>query len=105
MNVNGLTILLSLGAALVSKIWEGFVLTKLWIWFIVPFFEASEMPLPTAMGVCLIFEYVAKADVSELLKKELFATETSITDVIVGILYSPGLALLLGWIVSFFMKD
>lgn len=38
-----------------SLILKGFVLQKLWIWFILGTFTTIQLSLPVAIGICLIF--------------------------------------------------
>jgi hypothetical protein len=38
--------------------WEGFVLTKLWAWFVVPTFGLPMLTVPVAIGICLIAAFL-----------------------------------------------
>jgi len=38
--------------------WEGFVLTKLWAWFMVPAFGLPSLTVPLAIGICLIAAFL-----------------------------------------------
>ena len=41
-----------------TSIWGGFVLTKLWIWFIVPVFHLPALTLVPAIGLCFVVSYL-----------------------------------------------
>jgi hypothetical protein len=38
----------------IDALWGGFVLTKLWAWFVVPTFHLPELTLPVAIGLTRI---------------------------------------------------
>lgn len=75
---------------------RGFVLTKLWGWFIVPFFEVGPLSMPIAIGIGLILGF--------LTHQEQFTNEDDDkTTPLVGMVISPWITLLIGWIVTLFM--
>ncbi len=41
-------------ATAIDALWGGFVLTKLWAWFVVPTFHLPELTLPVAIGLTRI---------------------------------------------------
>ena len=87
-------------AMLISPIINGFVLTKLWMWFIVPTFEANPLRVVEAIGLMFLINYVkAKRDKEADKDKfwEQFATH------MVYLILMAGFALLSGWIVQMFM--
>ena len=44
-------ILLAILLTPLSLIWSGFVVTKLWAWFIAPTFDLPSLSIPTAIGI------------------------------------------------------
>lgn len=38
--------------------WEGFVLSKMWGWFLVPTFGLPAITIPVAIGICLIAAFL-----------------------------------------------
>ena len=44
-------ILLSILLFPLSLVWNGFVFTKLWVWFVAPTFDLPILSIPTAIGI------------------------------------------------------
>lgn len=49
--ITGVTI--GLVVILLITIWQGFVISRLWQWFIVPLFEVKGLSIPQAIGLAL----------------------------------------------------
>ncbi len=86
-----------------SSIYHGFVLTKLWGWFIVPTFSLPLLSLPAAIGLSLIVGFMAKNhdfkkndDENNSLRKVMLRATLAAAAV-------PSISLLMGYIVSRFM--
>lgn len=87
-------------AMIISPIVNGFVIMKLWTWFVVPTFEASPLRVVEAIGLMFLVNYLkAKRDKEADKDKfwEQFATN------IIYLILMAGFALLSGWIVQMFM--
>ena len=87
-------------AMIISPIINGFVITKLWLWFVVPTFEANPLRVVEAIGLMFLINYIkAKRDNEADKDKfwEQFATN------IIFMFLMAGFALLSGWIVQMFM--
>ena len=87
-------------AMLISPIINGFVITKLWLWFIVPTFEANPLRVVEAIGLMFLINYIkakqdTKADKDKFWKQ--FGTN------IIYLILMAGFSLLSGWIVQMFM--
>lgn len=76
---------------------DGFVLTKLWSWFIVPIFHLNPLTLIQALGFSLVIRYLTKDILSKDFSK-FDSTEESWIKLIVLII-RPLLFLLLGFII------
>lgn len=90
--IGGFTGLVALIA--LSSIWRGFVLTKLWLWFVVPQFHLLPLSIPVAIGLSLIagmFSTTCKKD------DEKFGA------VVAKAIAIPALGLLFAWVVTLFM--
>ena len=86
-------------AMIISPIISGFVILKLWGWFVVPTFETQPLRLVEAIGLMYLINYLkAKRDkeVQDKFWKEFTA------NLIFVIVFAP-FALFAGWIVSLFM--
>lgn len=92
------TLLIILGAIatmVLSMIYTGFVFTKLWVWFVIPVFGLPVLTIAQAIGLTIV---TRMATIIQIVKDEKEWYE----DLILLILY-PTFALLLGWIVQFFL--
>ena len=94
----------SLSLLVLSLTWSGFVVTKLWKWFIVPTFHIQELTIPVAIGISLFLHFTTKADLSELpTKHDDKTTEEKLLQATVNVIFKPAFILLFGWIVSLFI--
>lgn len=85
---------------IISPIISGFVIVKLWAWFIVPTFEMNQLRIVEAIGIMFLINYLkAKQDKEADKDKfwEQFATN------FIYLILTAGFALLSGWIVQKFM--
>lgn len=83
---------------ILSAIWRGYVLTKLWIWFIVSTFGASPLRIAEAIGVALVVSFLCY-QYNSYEDKDASASERLIKGISVALL-SPAVVLLVGWIVK-----
>lgn len=89
-------ILILLALAPWVSIWNGFTLSILWGWFVVPVFGVPPLRIPFAIGISLIVGYLTHQT-----RKSEDEPETGFI-IIFGLL-KPALALLIGWIVTWFV--
>ncbi|MCU4119322.1 hypothetical protein [Variovorax sp. N23] len=79
-----------------SATWRGYVLSILWGWFMVPAFGLPGLTVPLAIGLALVIGFLTERSAK---KKEDFDWGIAIAQLI----FSPAIALLIGWIVTRFM--
>jgi len=80
----------------ILMIMKGFVLFKLWIWFIVPIFGLAPLNIPQILGLTTIASYMTMHD---LPRKEERSTWNQL-----GIcIFHAGIVLLAGWVIHLFM--
>ena len=79
-------------------IFQGWVLTVLWSWFIVPTFSLPQLSIPVAIGLTLLVGMFK----SYTVKREKKTSQESLTEAIAVVLI-PLFVLFLGWIVHLFM--
>lgn len=79
---------------LLVAVFAAFVVTKLWGWFIVPFFETKPLTIAYALGFSLIVSLYKGIKIDD---KEKDLEHYVIITII------PPLALLFGWILQFFV--
>ncbi len=81
-----------------SVIWSGFVLSQLWVWFIVPVFHAPQLTIPIAIGISMTVSYLTRQlDTAKDKEKNEW------WEVIVLALAYPTITLILGWTVHLFV--
>jgi hypothetical protein len=79
-------------------IFHGWVLTKLWAWFIVPQFGLAPLPLTIAIGLSILVNYI-KPGPLDYAKDPASSSQSRL----ISHLLHPVFALLFGWIVTWFM--
>ena len=84
--------LLSLPALIMMR---GFVLQKLWGWFIVSHFHIAPLNIPEALGIAVL--------VSTLTNHQCKRDEQKPHEVILLAMLNNGLVLFLGWLYSLFL--
>jgi hypothetical protein len=87
-------------AMLISPIINGFVIAKLWLWFIVPTFEANPLRIVEAIGLMFLINYI-KAKRSK--KTDNYDFWEEFTGNMVFLILMSGFSLLIGWITQMFM--
>jgi hypothetical protein len=92
--------LITLGAiALVplALVLNGWAVTKLWSWFIVPQFGLPTLTIPYAIGLCCVVALIThKPDRSK-------SDDTKALAAVVAVFAAPLMSVLLGWIVKSFI--
>lgn len=96
MKKNEVTVgcLVALISAPISNILKGFVLAKLWFWFVVGQFHVAPLPIAVALGICTLLQLMIQVQVHKSEKEGLDAVYESVVPTIAG----PLFALILGWI-------
>lgn len=82
----------------IGAIWEGYALTILWGWFIVPAFGLPQLSIPFAMGVALVVGLMT----TTRLGNEATDPDKGYAP-FVTMLLRPAMVLLIGWIVTKFI--
>lgn len=80
-----------------ASLWGGFVLVKLWTWFIVTTFNATPLSLPQAIGIATVIRYLTWQYSGHGDTKgwgEIWFTA----------FFVPCLSLFTGWIVHLFLR-
>lgn len=94
--------ILFIGLMAFTTILNGYALSVLWSWFIVPKFDVPSLNIPTAIGLAMVVGYLThQIKIDEVEKKTPF-WKKMLDGVIIGIL-KPAFALFFGWIVTFWM--
>ena len=84
---------------IISPIIHGFVIVKLWAWFIVPTFNTEPLRIVEAIGIMLLISYI-KSKRTETKDKDFWE---ELGKNIVFAIFIAIFALTAGWIISKFM--
>ena len=84
-----------------SSIFNGYALSVLWGWFVVPTFDAPALGLVPAIGVMIVVSYLT--DQTHDCKKEENSFGNKIVEGTATAILRPSFALFFGWIVHLFM--
>lgn len=74
---------------------KAFVLCQLWHWYIVKFFNQSELPLAIGFGIGLIISY--------LIPRRDYDKDKKLGEQVLFLILFPCFTLLLGWLGTFFI--
>lgn len=86
-----------------ESIWYGFVLTKLWLWFMVSTFDLPVINIPTAIGIYLTIGFMTKRPIKPEKNLEGKAMMKALIEAISSSLVTPAFALIVGYIVLQFI--
>ncbi len=78
--------------------WNGFVITILWGWFVVPHFGVAPLNIPTAIGLGMVALLFSRGQI--LLEDEY---QKSLIMRKAYNFFEPALLLLIGWIATWFI--
>lgn len=84
-----------IGLLVVSSILNGFVLVKLWEWFLVTPFGFPKLSVPVAIGISIIAKYLTIQQIPK--------TDNKSTDTYCFAIVYPLLTLCIGWVVHLFV--
>lgn len=80
-------------------LWRAFVLKILWGWFIMPFFGLNELTYPFAIGIALIISFLTQPNTDKIKDEYKKKGYNALAEAPLA----PAFALLIGWIVTWFM--
>lgn len=86
----------AIGFTIIGAILNGWALSVLWGWFIVPIFKLPTLTIIQAIGVAMVASFLTKTYSTSDKSKSL---EDRITDLIGSTIIAPVLAIMLGWLV------
>jgi len=86
---------------IISPIINGFVILKMWAWFVVPIFETHPLKLAEAIGLMFLVNYLKIGRNKETTKDNFWGE--FVTNIFFLIIMS-GFALLSGWVVTLFLS-
>lgn len=88
-----------------AMIWKGFVLMRLWGWFISPYFGLPILFLPLAIGIAIVASFATAKYTPQ--QKCKYQIQQDVWETIGGAashnFVGPAFALLFGWIVQMFL--
>ena len=87
-------------AMIISPIINGFVFSKLWLWFIVPTFQIQPLRVVEAIGIIFLINFIRVKRDKEAYKDKFWET---FANNMIFIVLMAGFALLSGWVVTLFI--
>lgn len=89
----------------VSSVFNGYALSVLWGWFVVPTFGAPALDIVPAIGFAIMVSYLTYQTHDYEVKKGWGLGETVVYIIIIllDIIAKPSIALVFGWVVHLFM--
>jgi hypothetical protein len=82
--------------------WEGYVLSVMWAWFVVPMFDAPAMNVPTAVGIAMAVAMLThQINFTSLERLQSDAGRMQAWVYQGGV---PATVLLVGWIAKWWMR-
>jgi hypothetical protein len=88
--------------AALSTMWNGYALSILWGWFIVPTFEAPVLSVGYAIGIAMVVSYLTNHN--DPFKNQDEEWKERFSKAIAYGLIKPAIALLFGWVVTLFIN-
>jgi len=85
----------------INSIWSGYVLSKLWAWFVVTTFSLPEISIATAIGLALIIGYLTKGEEKVDTENKEFG-ELFLEATFKGLM-KPTISLGIGWVITLFL--
>ena len=96
------SIVATIVALVLGAIMGGFVLSKLWVWFMVPIFDVNPLRIVEAIGLTFIVGYMTKNHVESGKTLEGPFLEELLKAFLQTVVIA-GMFLLIGWIIHLFM--
>ena len=99
-----LVMVLSLPILIVGgSILNGYVLSVLWVWFVVPIFGLPALSIISAIGVSMVVSYLTYHDAGYKKEKTEADLTRSFAHMVAVMIIRPSFVLLFGWILNCFM--
>ena len=89
------------GVIALGAIWNGYALTVLWGWFVVPTFGAPMLALAPAIGLAMVASYLTHQYMPKVAREG--DTWDQIWHAVGHTAMKPALALAIGWVVKQWM--
>lgn len=86
-----------------SSIFNGYALSVLWGWFVVPTFGAPALGVVPAIGIAMVVGYLTHQTTPDSKKEDDDGIGALIGKMVILALGKPAFALFFGWIVHLFM--
>lgn len=98
--LGGIVLIITLVA---GPIFNGYALSILWAWFIIPTFSAPSLSIPAAIGISLVVAYLTKQEQPSDPARRDWTMWQTLACAVLTIILKPAGALFMGWIVQKWM--
>jgi len=88
--------------AVLSALWNGYALSVLWRWFVVPVFGVPALSVCYAIGVSIVVSYLTHSYQSTASDGKTW--QKQFADSLAYCSAKPAIALLFGWVVTLFIN-
>lgn len=88
--------------AVLSVLWNGYALSVLWRWFVVPVFGVPALSVSYAIGISIVMGYLTHQYQSTASDGKTWQKQFS--DSLAYCLAKPAISLLFGWVVTLFIN-
>ena len=86
---------------MLAVMFEGYVLTKLWLWFVVPTFHQQPLGLAQAIGIALVVSLLTHQTCGDDDKE--WSTGEQLRRAALALFLRPVIMLVAGWVAAWFM--
>ena len=86
-----------------SSVWQGFVLTKVWGWFVVPSFGLAALSIPVAIGLVCTMRLLTGLYNQATVFDKTDSTEESFGKAIGVMFIAPLILLAIAWVATWFV--
>lgn len=96
-------VILAIAVVVLGSVANGFVLSKLWEWFVAPTFELPLLSIPVAMGISVVVAMLTYQSSKSDKKSESKSLNEAVIELILEVTLKPATTLLVGWIIYQFV--
>jgi len=86
---------------IISSIMNGWALSTMWGWFVVPLFHLPELNIPYAIGISMVVGMLVRQASQENKKEKSWST--IVAEIFAYAIFTPLFTVFLGWIVKGFL--
>ncbi len=94
--------ILFLAVSILCRVYNGYILVKLWSWFIVPTFNLPALSIPVGIGISIVISLLTYQHIPSITDNSK-STRVKLVEATITSILLTTLFLLNGWVVTWFM--